>query len=233
MFLESQQSTGMNLIHLTSQQTRSRKFEHPLLDYSVDADAEVVAKLIEFYLKTRSKQAYDDLILGNLILVKWIVGRYLHHWPESRPYEDDMASEGITAVTSIINELDGPISPSELRAMMVVRIKREIEVYLNDNRSLVRAGISTNFSRLKHGKELEYANSVSLDEKLVHGQLDENLTCIDVLDSLDALDCIDKEEFVDLVLLMLERHPQILESEAPERIKNLIEQIIRAIKGTR
>ena len=220
----------MNLIHLTSRQTRCRKFEHPLLDYSTEADAVVVNKQIEFYLKTRSKQAYDDLILGNLILVKWVVGRYLHYWPESRPYEEDMASEGITAVTSIVSELSDLVTASELRAMMVVRIKRQIEFYLNDNRSMVRAGLSTNFSRLKQGRELEYANSVSLDEKLCHGQLDENLACIDVLDSLDALDCIDKEEFVDMVLLMLERHPQILESEAPERIKVLIERIIHAIK---
>ena len=141
-----------------------------------------------------------------------------------------MASEGITAVTEIVSELSEAIKSSELRAVMVVRIKRAIEFYLNDNRSIVRAGLSTNFSRLKAGQELEYANSVSLDEKLVDGQLDENLTCVDVLDSLDALDCIDKEEFVDMVLLMLERHPQILESEAPERIKRLIERIIQAIK---
>ena len=221
----------MNLIHLTSQQTRCKSFDHPLLEYSTDVNAEVLDKLVEFYIKTRSKQAYDDLILGNLILVKWVVGRYLHHWPESRPYADDMASEGIMAVTEIVAGLDETIKSSELRAVMVVRIKRAIEFYLNDNRSIVRAGLSTNFSRLKAGQELEYANSVSLDEKLVDGQLDESFAAIDVLDSLDALDCIDKEEFVDLVLLMLERHPQILESEAPERVKNLIERIIQAIKA--
>ena len=221
----------MNLIHLTSQQTRCRSFDHPLLEYSKDVKAEVLDKQIEFYIKTRSKQAYDDLILGNLILVKWVVGRYLHNWPESRPYADDMASEGITAVTEIVSELGEAIKSSELRAVMVVRIKRAIEFYLNDNRSLVRAGLSTNFSRLKAGQELEYANSVSLDEKLVSGQLDESFAAIDVLDSLDALDCIDKEEFVDLVLLMLERHPQILESEAPDRVKKLIERIIQAIKA--
>ena len=232
MFLESQQSARMNLVHLTSQQTKRRRFRHPLLDSTEDIDAEVLAKQIEFYIATRSKQAKDDLIMGNLILVKWVVGRYLYHWPETRPYDDDMVSEGFTAVTTIVSELDEVVPPHELRAMMVARIKWKIEEWLNNNRSIVRASLRTNWNRLSEGRELEYVNSVPLDENLLPGELDENLTCVDVLDSLDALDAIDKEEFIDVVLLMLERYPQILESEIPDRIRVMIERIIRAIKGT-
>ena len=221
----------MNLIHLTSQQTKRRNFDHPLLDYSQEVEVEVLNKQIEFYIANRSKQAYDDIILSNLILVKWVVGRYLHHWPESRPYADDLASEGILAVTSIVNELEVVVPAVELRAMMVHRIKRKVEEFLNNNRSIIHASLRTNQSRFREGKELEYVSSVTLDEQQVRGQLDENLVCIDILDNFDLIDAIDKEEFIDIVLIMLERYPQVLESEVPERVKRLIEHIIRAIKN--
>src|SRR3989304_8858033 len=212
MFLESQQSTRMNLIHLTSQQNKRRNFDHPLLDECKDFTVEVIDGQIEFYIATRNKQAFDDLVLGNLILVKWVVGRYLHHWPESRPYEDDMASEGICAVTSIVAELHEVILVGQLRAIMVARIKHQIEEFLNNNRSLVRASLRTNRNRRKQGRELEYTNSVTLDEKLVYGSRDEGLVCVDILDSYDIIDSIDKEEFIDIVLLMMEKYPIVLES---------------------
>ena len=221
----------MNLIHLTSQQTKRRNFDHPLLDYSTECDGEVLDQLIAFFVTTRSKQSYDDLILGNLILVKWVVGRYLHHWPESRPFAEDMASEGIVAVTTIVNELVTVVPAAQLRAMMVHRIKRKIEEFLNDNRSIVNASLRTNQSRLREGRELEAIVPVQLDERLVAGRRDENLVNIDILDNFAALDSIDKEEFIDIVLLMLERYPQVLESELPERIKTLVESIIRAVKA--
>lgn len=220
----------MNLIHLTSRQTKQAKFNHPLLENSKELEADVLDKLIEFYIASHDKTAFDDLILGNLILVKWVVGRFLYHWPESREFEDDMASEGIVAITEIVTGLTEVLPGVQLRAMIVARVKGKIERYLNDNRSLVRASTRTNQRRFREGKDLEYTNTVQLDERAVSA-LDDNLAAIDILDSLDSIESIDNEELIDAVMLAIEHHPQLLESELSLPLKELIERIVKALKG--
>ena len=224
------------IIHLTSRQKNLLPFAHPVLgDRSAELTEEEVGPLVNRHL-AGDKSATDVLVMGNLVLVKWLVGRYLYHWPESWRFEEDMCSEGITAVVQGIGEIDGPVGGGAIRAVLVVKIKKAIEEYLNDFRSPVYASLSTNYRRIRDGREPEYnyteslgaerqcdeGRSVSSGNTRDVGVYDDTPAYIDVLDSLEHLKAIDSEEMVDLILLAIERQHNLLETDLTDDDRKLI-----------
>lgn len=223
-----EKNTG--IIHLTARQKNRLPFAHPLLD---NRDAELTADEMEPLVArhlTGDRSATEALILGNLVLVKWLVGRYLFHWPESRRFEDDICSEGIMAVTAGIQEIDGPVGAGTIRAILVVKIKSAIEEYLNDFRSPVHASLSTNYRRVRQGRDPEYqytetlTGNYELHERahLDVGVYDDTPAYIDVLDSLEHLRAVDSEEMVDMILLAIEQQHNLLEEDLTDRERKLI-----------
>lgn len=221
----------MNIIRLASQHRNQLNFSNPMLDGAVKVGEEVLSEMIKLFVTSRDSKVRDDLILANLTLVKWVVGRYLYHWPETRNFEDDMVGEGVLTVCKVIDSLQKPLSGSSLQATLVTRIKLEIEVYLNNNRSMIRASLRTNYNRAKEGRELEYTYATTLDEKIVHGELDENPLYVDIRDALEEIEEVDKETIIDRVLAALEKHPQILESELSLGQREFIERITGIVQG--
>jgi len=221
----------MNIIRLTSQHRNQLSFNHVLLDGATRVDNAALAGMIELFVASRDKRFRDDLTLANLNLVKWVVGRYLYHWPETKPFEDDMVSEGLLALCEAVDGLDEIIEPKILQAIIVTKVKKGIEIYLNNNRTLIRASIATNYRRQRDGQELEYVYTDTLEERLVQGRLDDSQLYVDLKDSLDQLREIDKETFIDRVLAALEDNPEILESELTLDQKKLIEAITDVLRN--
>lgn len=202
----------MNVIHLTSKQKTRMPFNHPLLDNAKDLEETEIPALLFRHFKGDS-QATQSLVLGNLGLVRAIVGRFLYHWPDSRRFEDDMVSEGFTALIQVLEDLTLR-KQHHLRPMMVMRIKLNIEVMLNDLRSHAAASLRTNFKRLKAGKAPEYIFAGQLNESTdAPAGSDSGELCVDVLDCLERLQEVDSEEMVDLVLNALEQFHRIKESD--------------------
>lgn len=224
-----------SIIHLKSWQKKRFKFHHPLLDTCRPIPEDTVPSLVGKVL-AGDKEARQELIMGHLILVKWLVGRYLYHWRETRRFQDDICSEGVAAVVEYVDQITAD-RKDDFRAVLVVKIKFAIEVYLNDMRTLVSASRATNFRRLKDGELPEYhyhtqleGHSASEDGAAEYSNreastYDDTPEYIDLLDSLERLKEIDSEEMVDMVLLVLEQQHQLLEEDLTERERELIHRL--------
>lgn len=223
----------MNIIRLTSNQRKQASFDHPLLSAATKMDSKAMAGLIKFAAETRNKQAFDDLILANLTLIKWIVGRYLYNWPETRRFEDDIASEGLVAVTQVVGQLDRVITPAELKAIIITKAKLNIETFLNDNRSLIGASLRTNYNRLEADEPVEYVTTVSFDDNnLSATRQDDALAFVDLWDTVEFVQETDKETFIDHVMAIMENYKGLEERELPLSLRGLIEQIVDIVNGT-
>lgn len=228
------------VIHLSNRQRNRLPFQHELLDGVDELAEESFAPLVERHI-AGDRRATDELIMGNLVLVKWLVGRYLYHWPETRRFSDDICSEGIAAVTEFFNKLKQPAEATSLKAILVVKIKSSIETLINDLRSPIHASLRTNFRRAASGENPEYyyAGAIERDghgkDVLDHGQFgslgrfDDTPEYIDVLDSLERLKEVDGEEMVDLVLLAIESQHNMAEADLTDDMRRLIKALADAV----
>jgi hypothetical protein len=204
-----------------------------LLDTSVKLDSTAAAGLLKFVTETRNKQATDDLILGHMYLVKWLAGRYLYHWPETRRFEDDMVAEGLLAITAVTNRIVIGMTLPNYRGLLVTTIKQYIEDYINDNRSLVRATRIINQRRVESGQPAEYATVISYhDNEVAATCWDDALATIDIWDTVEFVQETDKEIFIDHVMAIMENYKGLEERELPLSLRGLIEQIVDIVKGT-
>lgn len=211
----------MNVIHLTKRQKKRSAFEHPLLGDAKDLDQKQLVPLLERHFKG-DLVATQDIVMGSRGLVRAVVGRFLYHWPETRRFEEDMVSEGFTALVQIMETLT-LAKQGHLRPMMVMKIKLNIEIMLNDMRSQMSASLSTNFQRLKDKRAPEYiyAGQLTEDNNAV-GAFDAGPTYVDIMDSLERLQEVDSEEMVDLVLNALEEFHRIKESDLSSKDTELL-----------
>jgi len=154
-----------HVIRLRPGQNQTQPFGHPLLDNCDDY------KLTPQQFKTASQ---EEKQLSMLWLIRWMVGKYLFHWPMTEPFLDDMCSVGFETLCGypdLTNEKG-----------LINKLHEQIETYLNNNRAIVRASLSTNKSRSSEGRELEYAESESLynvgaeDMDLLQAELIDTLT---------------------------------------------------------
>lgn len=222
-----------HLIHLTNGQKNQLDFDHPLLSGAVEISDDDLPDLISRHLDG-DQQATDDLILGNLFLVKWVVGRYLYNWPSSKPYVDDMCSDGMLSVVQVVNNLQS--ADVAIRPIIVNHVKLNIETLLNDIRYQVNASLSTNFRRLRDGKPLEThtnASEDSVNRPSGYMNMPNDLVCsyddtpdyIDALDSLQYLQGLDHEEMVDAVLSIIEMNHNLLECDLTDAERTLLSKL--------
>lgn len=158
----------MDVIRLRPWQKKFADFRHSLLDIAND------------YKLTNDEFDKADRhvrILSRIWVVRRIVGRFLYHWPITEVWLEDMISVGF----EVISEFEDLTQEKPL----LNRIVHEIEVMLNDSRSLVRASLATNRRRERDGKELEYGEMTSLYNI---GQEDDDLRQAQLLDELTPED---------------------------------------------
>lgn len=180
----------VNMVRLRSSQTCVYSFKHPLLDDTIeqmDPDTERLV-LEEFF--SGSMDARDRLILNYLPLLRWIIGRYLYHWPVTRRFLDDMVSEGLVAIIAAIsNYTPDKLGEMELLKTVANKIQYEIEKFISDNLGLVPAPFRENRKKVQNGRPPVFG--------LVEGDLDDvkdfvvgddpNLIEVDVLDVIAVM----------------------------------------------
>lgn len=238
------------VISLKTTMQRRMNFRHELLDY-VDAykiEMEALKPIISSYLKTKSKEDRDKIVLGTLWMAKDVVCRFRAHFPETRIMTDELASEAILAVHNFLDIMeDDNWFSNRLQAF----IHNSVRNYINDNRSTFSGSRETNFRRIKLGQEPEYNFAVEYNDELVgeehdgfhfvdmladlksfldayrKGEIPITPEMVDFVDSIERLLHIDYEEMRDLVLGHLQKDYHLSEEELTDQQQKLLSDMLK------
>lgn len=219
------------VIHLRNDQQKTGPFLHPMQEHVHELSDEEMTELLTIYLndsldETTRDHARQDLIMGHIHTVNWLIGRYVCYWPESKKYLDDMYAEGLLAITEVVSEARTNNSIA-LKAKNIVRIKRRIEDMLNNMRFPIRASLNTQFRRIQEKCPPEYIDAAVLTDKQNVHTTDDGYMVIDLLDALERIKECDTEEMIDLVLLAMENHHHIRKQDISDEDRDLIEQLVK------
>lgn len=149
----------MDLIRLTSKQTKTVPVALPF-----DAPRMYRGTLEEtiWWAIHGHSGAEELLILGHSYLVSMIVGRFIYHWPVTERFEEEMVAVGLLAVTQKIYDLDTMDTMDDwqwLPYKLMNSITYQIEKFLNENMTIVRASFATNRRRAADSAPLEMGES--------------------------------------------------------------------------
>jgi DNA-directed RNA polymerase specialized sigma subunit len=141
----------MRVVRLNKMQNEMKWVSSPIFAHALVKTDEENANLLRRFLQDPSLQ--DEAFLSNLHLVRNTVGRYLFHWPETKRFEEDMISVGVTTLLEMLVALK-PKQVDYFRAKAIIHIKGSIETFLNYNQSNVTASHMTNHRRIKEGRPI-------------------------------------------------------------------------------
>lgn len=157
-----------HVVRLLPGQTQFQPFDHDLLDYA------------DQYKLTEEKFEQASLEKKRLALmwvVRRLVGRYLYHWPIVEPWIDEMCSAGLQSICEMDDLGD--------QDALMNKLQHDIEMAVNNLRSVVRGSFHTNRRRSADGKPLEYAETESLHNV---GAEDMELLQAEYIDQLEPKD---------------------------------------------
>ena len=144
----------MNLIRLTANQRRVKAFDHPAFDDVVSYAPAELAHLTELRLQGAHP---EELTLALRSTARYIIGRYLWHYRESRPYVDEMVGEALLAVTMLVSSLQRDmLTDLTIQKLASSRIRTRIEVILNDIRGVVAPALITQRRATEAGQPAIY-----------------------------------------------------------------------------
>jgi hypothetical protein len=170
-------------------------FTHPLLPNVKAYTVEEINKLVD---ELKDDPNFRATMIDALVrsCLRCMVGKYLFHWPVSRPFTDDMVSEGFTAICEI--PLD-KLSKHGILKVATRRVQDKINLFLNKNQSLSSPSLRKQKYLQRDGEEPIY-RSQSTD------RYRENLHPMDdgdewKRDMLDALGKIKPRDHIDATIL--------------------------------
>jgi len=144
----------MTLIQLIPTQTACMSFDHPAYEgcrkYGL-ADLDMLAE-------ARFAGAEpEQLILALRSISRYIVGRFLYHWPISRRFRDEMVGEAMLALTILVNNLTREeLESRPVAQVAAIRVRHRIEVMLNSMQSVSAPSIRTQENRQSAGLDPIY-----------------------------------------------------------------------------
>lgn len=148
----------MNYIHLKHYHNSCTRFKHPLLDGCILVLEDDLNKMAEGIL---SGEDADELVLALRYSLSLLVGRYMANWPDSRPYVEDMVSEGISEIVRLCRNI--PIELFMERGILKIATNRAqfgIEKMLNAMRALSAPSHATQLTRIKQNEDPIYLESL-------------------------------------------------------------------------
>jgi len=172
----------MNLIRLTAWQRSVKLFKHPMFEGTEILDADTLEALVG---QRHEKGGEDTLILALRSTVRYLVGRYLWHWPASRPFLDEMVCEGMLAVTLMVRELEPEmLEDSNIQKLTSSRVCWRIENMLNKSQGVASASLWTQRERVEDGIDPIYLIS---EREPIH---EDKATASDEHEKLEMLDTV-------------------------------------------
>lgn len=178
------------LIQLSSRQNKIANIKHSMFS---DCEKYTPEQLDELIVKIRSgEKTRQDLVLALRSVLRYTLGRYLAHYRRYVEYHmDDMVCEGFLAITKFVEKLDLSKKHDILKIAMV-RIKKAVETYLNDNREALTPSLRT------QQKSPQYKSTKGEITEGVEPVDEDDIFKRDVLEALEALEPRDR---IDAYLL--------------------------------
>ncbi len=156
---------ALKMVHLTPAHRRHKKFYHPLIDKAPPhlTDKKLKQLLSNYFhpgtIDAARFEIADVLIVNYFRLLGGTVARYLHYWPITCRFLDEMVSSGTEAITKVIIGLTPKkLEERDLGSWVEGAIRFSIETTINDLRGIVAASRSTNFDREREQRKPIYGN---------------------------------------------------------------------------
>jgi hypothetical protein len=132
----------MSIIMLTSEQWKTRDFDHPMLNESITfGEAEEVFRKFK-----EGDIDEEDYFFDMCKYAKREIGKLLYNWPETERFQDDLVS---VAFKSLWESRDKTTIKS-----VVNKLQRDLSYYLNDNKCLVTPKTRQQWYLKSQGKDL-------------------------------------------------------------------------------
>lgn len=192
------------LVHLRSYHRKVKKFKHPLLDGVKPITEELADELVSKYIDNPCARTRSLLIMGLLSALRHLIGRYLGNWPATRPYLDDMVSEGLLSIVKTVNTLDTEtLAGRSILHVATMRATKSIEALLYTLGSVAAPGRRTYETHTAAGQEVPY--------KIIEGGLEDVMLGDNT--TQEEQDLIDAEEALDVMAARLQLDADLLKPE--------------------
>lgn len=192
----------MKPISITPSQRKVKKFRHPFLDGSESHTKEQLEAIASEVLAGRKDK--DSLLMALRSCLRNLVGRYLYYFPESRRFEDEMVSEGILAIVSILDTLnESMLEGKGIFHLAASRINGAIKKFLNKNRAFTAPSLRYQYKL----PEPVYVKSISIHGVNLKDETNDNIHPKDdgdewKRDFIEILDCMKESDHIDKAILL-------------------------------
>jgi len=175
----------MNLIRLCANQRRVKQFEHPAFKDVKPVSQEALADLVEARLDGGPT---EPLILALRSTARYLIGRYMWHYPSCRRFLDEMVGEAMLAVTMLVSHLERDmLIDSNIQKLASSRIRGRIEECLNELQGVAAPCLRTQLGRLADGLKPDYLVSEREPKHEDKENPDAEEEKSDMLDALEVL----------------------------------------------
>lgn len=166
------------LVRLKKDQRKLRNVTTPLLKDAEKLSLDEINSRVDAYLNDRTDSNKEQAVSAFYSMLRFIIGRYLAHWPTARKYEDDLASVGVLRIITLLNDW---LQPGDNHAMIAtVKVQDALNEYITLNDSCLTVSIRT----LWNTRDLQVAADIS--------NVDPNEFAV-VADDTMAVDLIDEQ----------------------------------------
>ncbi len=186
------------MVRLTPSQLRCSPVEHPLFDgVAKPFDDKQLSELVPLALEG-DEYARNRLVVGHLSMLRHTVGRYLHHWPLTRRFLDEMVSAGVFGMVHALQILnEESLEDKTIGTYLLQHIYKHIEIEICALRGIAPAPIRTNQKRVKAGLDPIFGEATALKFQCGYSYIESGFEEIDVLEAIDLLR--NEFELLDLI----------------------------------
>lgn len=140
----------------------------------------------------------EELMLALRSVLRYNVARIAGKWESTRPFIDDMISEGMAAIVEFVPKRHYTDSEYSVMRQATSYIVNALEVYLNNNQSLSSASKSTQKRRIADGEDPIYLSAVTNDYRMCDLEdPDPDIYKRDIMESLAAIEPRDElDEYI-------------------------------------
>ena len=187
------------MVRLTPTQLRCSPVKHPLFDgIAGPLDEEQLSELVPLAIEG-DDYARNELVVGHLSMLRHTVGRYLHHWPLTRRFLDEMVSSGVYGMAHALQILkEESLEDKTIGTYLLQHIYKHIEAEVNALRGIAPLSLRTNQRRVKRGLDPIFGDVVRDlacgDTPVAYSYIEPGFEEFEVFEALDKL----RSEFVKM-----------------------------------
>lgn len=202
--------------------------EHPLFEDCISYSEEEIEKI-------SNEGTDEELILALRSVLRYNVARIAGKWESTRPFIDDMISEGIAAIVEFVPKRHNTNSEYSVMRQATSYIINALEEFLNANQALSAPSSRTQKRKIAEGEGPVYLSAVSNDYQ--HFELEDPDPDTYKRDVMEAISAIEPRDEIDAYILCkdnwgstareIAKHFGISRQAVQRRRSNLYQQFLR------